>query len=105
MTTDLTLTPARRAGNGPALVVTGEIDMSNSGDLHAAIKRETPGTDGLLVDLVGVDYIDSAGLAVLFAHVKNITVVAGPLLKRVLEVSGLPELTDVRIVDPTSARY
>lgn len=47
--------------------VRGEIDMSNAGELRTAVTRATP-TDalGLVLDLSDVDYLDSAGIHLLY---------------------------------------
>jgi hypothetical protein len=44
-----------------------------------------------------VDYLDSAGLAALFAHAPRLELIAPPLLDPVLTVSGLADLATVRI--------
>jgi len=47
--------------------VTGEIDMSNAADLRTAVTEATPNeAPGVVLDLSGVDYIDSAGIHFLF---------------------------------------
>jgi anti-anti-sigma factor len=47
--------------------VTGEIDMSNATDLRTAIIDATPNNAlGLVLDLSAVDYIDSAGIHLLY---------------------------------------
>jgi anti-sigma B factor antagonist len=47
--------------------VTGEIDLSNASDLRGAIIDVTPNDAlGLVLDLTGVDYIDSAGIHLLY---------------------------------------
>lgn len=47
--------------------VTGEVDMSNAGDLRAAIIEATPnGALGVVLDLSEVDYVDSAGIQLLY---------------------------------------
>ena len=47
--------------------VTGEIDMSNSNDLRTAILEATPNEAlGVILDLSFVDYIDSAGIHLLY---------------------------------------
>jgi anti-anti-sigma factor len=41
----------------------GDIDMSNAGDLRGELSRATPNAAlGLVLDLSGVDYLDSAGI-------------------------------------------
>ncbi|GAA4434148.1 STAS domain-containing protein [Actinokineospora soli] len=96
------LTVTRREGpDGTALLaVQGEIDMSNSATLTTALEA----TDGpVTVDLTAVDYLDSAGLAVLFTHSDRIAVIAGPLLGPVLTYSGLADVVAVRGIDPPRA--
>ncbi|MFE0806392.1 STAS domain-containing protein [Streptomyces sp. NPDC058794] len=92
MTTLLTLTPSRRPDGVTQLTAVGEIDMSNTEALARAIET----TDGpLVIDLTEVEYLDSAGLSVLFRHIDRIQLIATPLLAPVLEVSGLADLTTV----------
>lgn len=100
MTTPLTLIPGHRPDGSALLTVVGEIDMTNTDALAEALD----GTEGLLViDLTAVDYLDSAGLSVLFAHADRIELVAPPLLGPVLTVSGITELTTVRGLAPEGA--
>ncbi|GAA2706631.1 STAS domain-containing protein [Actinoplanes palleronii] len=98
MTTALTLTSGHRAGSAPTLIAAGEIDMSNAETFAAALAEALAGAGGttLVVDLTAVEYLDSAGLAALFANADHIEVVAGPLLGPLLTVSGLADLITVR---------
>ncbi|QIQ06086.1 STAS domain-containing protein [Streptomyces liangshanensis] len=92
MTTPLTLTPGRRPDGTALLTAVGEIDLSNTDVLASALD----GTSGLLVlDLTGVEYLDSAGLSVLFPHADRIELIATPLLKPVLAISGLADITTI----------
>lgn len=90
MTTPLTLTPGRRPDGTAVLTVVGEIDMSNTESLAAALDN-APGP--LVLDLSEVEYLDSAGLSVLFSHADRLELIAGPLLTPVLTISGLTDLT------------
>ncbi|GAA3140320.1 STAS domain-containing protein [Planomonospora alba] len=99
MTTPLTLVASERPDGTPVLAVTGEIDMSNAGTLDAALARSA-GDGSLVVDLSAVDYLDSAGLTVLFSHAPRIRLVANPLLAPVLTISGLTEVTEVEGIAP-----
>ncbi|MDI5964977.1 STAS domain-containing protein [Streptomyces sp. SL13] len=90
MTTPLTLTSGRRPDGTALLTAVGEIDMSNTKELAAAL-ADTPGL--LVLDLTGVEYLDSAGLSVLFPHAERIELISNPLLDPVLSVSGLSGLT------------
>ncbi|MFH9011009.1 STAS domain-containing protein [Streptomyces sp. NPDC017943] len=92
MTTPLTLTPGRRPDGTPRLTVSGEIDMSNAVTLAEALDA---GSGPVEVDLTAVEYLDSAGLNVLFAHADRLELVVPPLLTPVLTVSGLAELVTV----------
>ncbi|MEU3294773.1 STAS domain-containing protein [Streptomyces longwoodensis] len=96
MTTPLTLVPGRRPDGTHHLAVSGEIDMSNIDTLADALST-TPGP--LVLDLTDVEYLDSAGLSVLFAHADRLELIATPLLAPVLRVSGLSDLTTVHGLD------
>jgi hypothetical protein len=88
MTTALTLVPGRRPDGTPCLTVSGEIDMSNAG------------SGPLVLDLTAVEYLDSAGLNVLFTHAERLELVVTPLLEPVLTISGLADLATVHGPDP-----
>jgi anti-anti-sigma factor len=96
MTTPLTLVPGRRPDGTHHLAVSGEIDMSNIDSLADTLST-TPGP--LVLDLTDVEYLDSAGLSVLFAHADRLELIATPLLAPVLRVSGLSDLTTVHGLD------
>ncbi|MEW1612640.1 MULTISPECIES: STAS domain-containing protein [unclassified Streptomyces] len=90
MTTPLTLTAHHRPDGTALLKAVGEIDMSNTDALASALDA-TAGP--LVIDLTDVEYLDSAGLSVLFAHAGRLELIAGPLLTPVLTISGLADLT------------
>ncbi|PRH78033.1 anti-anti-sigma factor [Streptomyces solincola] len=92
MTTPLTLTAGTRPDGTAVLKAAGEIDMSNTDALADALDT-TPGH--LVVDLTAVEYLDSAGLSVLFAHADRIELIAPALLAPVLTTSGLADLAPV----------
>lgn len=49
------------------VAVSGEIDMSNAGELRTAIIESTPNDAlGVVLDLGATDYIDSAGIHLLY---------------------------------------
>jgi anti-anti-sigma factor len=101
MSTPLTLTHARRPDGGRVLTVAGEIDMSNSAELAAAVEAELDDVGGVvLVDLTRVEYLDSAGLSILLLHAERIEILATPLIAPVLTISGLPQLTTVHGLEP-----
>jgi anti-anti-sigma factor len=93
MATPLTLTPSRGPDGAALLKAVGEIDISNTAVLTDALAT-IPGR--LVVDLTEVDYLDSAGLNVLFTHAERIEVVVGAVLAPVVSISGLGEVAKVR---------
>ncbi|WP_328346864.1 STAS domain-containing protein [Micromonospora sp. NBC_00421] len=97
MNTPLDLVTGLQADGTPVLTVVGEIDMSNADLFRAAIADAVVDGHRLTVDLSAVEYLDSAALAALFAHVDRLEVVANPLLDSVLTISGLRELTTVTL--------
>ena len=48
------------------VIVTGEIDLSNAARVRDAIGAALPDLPEVCVDLSGTDYLDSAGIAMLF---------------------------------------
>ncbi|MDZ5447519.1 STAS domain-containing protein, partial [Micromonospora sp. 4G57] len=60
----LTVTHARRAGGPACLRLAGELDMSTSPQLNAAIDRlAADGERYLLIDLTELTFCDSTGIA------------------------------------------
>jgi anti-sigma B factor antagonist len=96
MSTALTLTTGRGPDGAVVLTATGEIDMSNAPAFAAALASAAPAGGALVVDLTGVEYLDSAGLAALFPYVEQVRLLATPLLAPVLTIAGLDDLTTVR---------
>ena len=94
MTTPLSLATHLRLDGAQVLTAVGEIDMSNADSFRAALNRASA-ADGrpVVVDLTGVEYLDSAGLTVLFTHASHIELIATPLLAPVLTISGLADIT------------
>ncbi|WP_410573456.1 STAS domain-containing protein [Amycolatopsis sp. cmx-4-61] len=99
MTTALTLVSDPGDDGDRVLSVTGEIDMSNAAEFGAALDRELAAGAAVTVDLTGVTYLDSAGVAVLFdrAGDHDVRLLAPRLLDRVLRVSGLTRVAKVMI--------
>jgi anti-anti-sigma factor len=106
--TPLTVTPGTGPGGRPQLTVAGEIDLGNAQVLARALEEleeleglkeadepESPAAT-VLLDLTEVEYLDSAGIGVLFAHAERLEIVAPPLLRPVLTYSGLADLAQVR---------
>jgi anti-sigma B factor antagonist len=93
MSTALTFTTGARPDGTVVLAAAGEIDMSNAEDFSVALAGT--GDGAFVVDLTGVEYIDSAGLAAIFPYVDRVQLVARPLLAPVLTIAGLDDLTTV----------
>jgi anti-anti-sigma factor len=93
--TPLELSTRADADGIPVVTVAGEIDMSNADRFRDALGLAAAAVDGgsFVVDLTGVEYLDSSGVHVLFAHASRIRLIAGPLLEPVLSVSGLSGIT------------
>ena len=98
MTTPLTVTKTVDAQGRSAIKAVGEVDLSNA-EAFAAAFADTTGP--LVVDLTGVQYIDSAGMSVLFKHAERTELITNPLLVPILEMSGLTSLTTVRESEPS----
>ncbi|MGK3207008.1 STAS domain-containing protein [Amycolatopsis sp. MEPSY49] len=99
MTTALTLVASVGDDGDRILTVRGEIDMGNAGEFGAALERELAAGAALTVDLTGVTYLDSAGIAALFDRAADheLRLTAPRLLDRVLRVSGLTQVAKVTI--------
>jgi anti-sigma B factor antagonist len=97
MTTELTLTSGPGPDGAVVLTACGEIDMSNAETFAGALTRAVADAAGarLVIDITAVQYLDSAGLAALFAQADHIELRTGPLLAPLLEISGLTDLTTV----------
>jgi anti-anti-sigma factor len=86
-------------GNVVIAGLTGDIDILNIGDLYAAVTRGMTNTAaGLIVDLSGVGYLDSAGVRFLFdlgkrlrRHRQELRIVAPDhtAVRRVLEIVNM----------------
>jgi anti-anti-sigma factor len=96
------------ADDGSARVTLhGEIDLSNARavetEMFAALNNRLTAVS---VDLTGLTYIDSAGLRILFALAKrlellqislDVVVSSDSVVRRVIELSGLPSQVPLRI--------
>ena len=84
----------------PIITLSGELDIAGAGSLEntvAAITAEGPVR--LIFDLSGLQFIDSAGIAVLVSATKNVDAVTlrNPtvIVRRVLELTGLSEVLPI----------
>jgi len=86
------------------VAIFGEIDISITDSLREDIDRalDNYGSVQLVIDLSGVDFIDSSGLGVILGRYKRLAgkggkvILAGarPQVKKVLELSGLLNLME-----------
>jgi anti-sigma B factor antagonist len=102
MTTLLTLSTQRRPDGTPVVTAVGEVDMSNAGIFRDALIRASSPDGRLVVDLTGVEYLDSAGLTVLFTHAAHLELIATPLLAPVLTISGLADIMTMHGLDASA---
>jgi anti-anti-sigma factor len=92
--------------NGEALVarVSGEIDMSNAGAIVHAVSTATPNNvDGVVLDLTGIEYLDSAGIHMIYrlreglsTRGQRLAVIIGPSspIHDALQLAGVKELVE-----------
>jgi anti-sigma B factor antagonist len=85
-----------------ALVVklAGEIDMSNAESLGRAIEQLIdPGTERLVIDLSGLDFMDSSGIAMLLRVTSDIDTVhirnPSNVIRRIIDSTGLGDVLRV----------
>lgn len=72
--TDLATVDAEHAPGECAVRVAGEIDLSNARDVLDLVTRLVPEeTRRVVVDLSGVDYLDSAAISMLFRLAETLT--------------------------------
>lgn len=92
----------QRTGDAAAVSLTGELDMHATFRLEPAIDRllEADGVRRLVLDLGGVDFVDSAGLGLLLAthersaasDVSMSIVGTRPEIHRVFELAGIRDV-------------
>jgi anti-anti-sigma factor len=81
----------------PLVILSGELDSSNIASLQAAIDSITGRRPkGLIFDLSGLRFMDSAGIAVLIDAAAKVEAVhlrdPSPVVRRVIELTGLSTL-------------
>jgi anti-sigma B factor antagonist len=88
---------------GRTVVVRGDVDMDSSPELRDEIKRSLKGAPALRLDLKGVSYMDSSGIAVLIQALRWANqqktpfklVDPSPQVKGVIELSQLHTVFDI----------
>jgi anti-anti-sigma factor len=104
---DSTLFQFDRVAGTPVARLRGDIDLSNAASIKRSIMESISNHEHkLVVDLEQVEYLDSAGIGMLFdlwrrlaAHEQELMLVvpAGSPVLRSLQVSGWP--TDIKAVE------
>ncbi len=86
------------------IAVAGEVDLYTSPELRSAIIKAVPATDaGLEVELSGVDYMDSSGVATLVEGFKStreksktfVLLRPSPSVMKVLELARLDSVFEI----------
>jgi len=95
VTTPLELSVQRDAGGVMVLTAAGEIDMSNAAGFRDALDQAGADDAAFIVDLIRVDYLDSAGLTALLPYASRVKIIATAVLAPVLSVTGLDPVTTV----------
>lgn len=99
MMADLARVTVERHGPVTLARLAGEIDMSNAADVERRV-LDGPETGPLVLDLTGVGFLDSAGLALLDevhrrcrarGRVLRVVAVAGSPPRRAITLAGLDE--------------
>ena len=98
MTGELARVEHERRGTAVLVRIAGEIDLSNAQVVGEQLHDVVADLDGVVVDLGGLDYIDSSGLALLVRFTERcslegrrpcLVVPAGSPARRLLEISAL----------------
>jgi anti-anti-sigma factor len=90
-------------GGADLVELTGELDSSSSELLSAALARLTGGGRRAVVDLTGLDFVDSSGVKMLIAAARAVEdegggfVLAGPTgsVRRVFEILHLDQVVPI----------
>jgi len=89
-----------RHGDVPVAEIKGEVDMSNAAELALAMQRAVEQkASGLVIDLSGTSYLDSAGLHFIFDLGKRLRDRGQRLVLVVPEESALNRLLNLVKVD------
>jgi anti-anti-sigma factor len=90
------------------VVASGEIDLSSSPELRAALRDPSARADTVVLDLRDVTFMDSSGLGVIVGQHKRareegfrfgVAIDGAPGVERILELSGLT--TVLSLIDPS----
>jgi anti-sigma B factor antagonist len=94
-----------KSPSGFLIRVVGEVDLYSSPELRKAILKAVPSAEGgLAIDMAGVTYIDSSGVATLVEGLRSARehgtgfalVAPSPAVMQVLELARLDSIFEVR---------
>ena len=99
---------AQRVGETFVVAAHGELDLATCRGLQAALEDGREGIAALVLDLRGVEYMDTSGLRLVFAERERaaegryrFAVVRGPRrIQRLFEIAGLPPADGLFVDDP-----
>jgi anti-anti-sigma factor len=88
------------AGGAVTVTAVGEIDLATVGQFRDTLAHAGADRDRLIIDITAVDYLDSAGIRVLYefttSHALEVLVQPGGVAIVTLEVSGLADVVTIR---------
>ena len=91
----------QRAAGEIVFSLEGEIDLANAVEVGEEIREALDDESNVVVDLSRTEYLDSAGLRMLFALARTlgerlrVVIPEGSHLRRVVTMVGLPEVVTV----------
>ena len=96
--------------------IVGEVDMSNADELRAALVAAIPAeAPGIVLDLSGVDYLDSAGIRMIYhlseslqvrRQMLQIVIPDGSMVADVLRLAGVADYVGaIETVDEALTRF
>jgi anti-sigma B factor antagonist len=96
-----------REGNDATVTLAGELDLSTAPDLQDALADLTGEPRTVVVDLSGLEFCDSTGLAALLGAHKTLSDYGGtlellapnPMLVNLVRITGLDDVFEVRLPD------
>jgi anti-anti-sigma factor len=104
--TTATVTPLGTVDGVCTLAVAGEVDLANAAEVEDRILDHTANDlVGVVLDLDGLDYLDSTGLRLLFTLAARLeisqidlelVVTPGSPVRRALEITGLSRMVSLR---------
>jgi anti-anti-sigma factor len=95
-----TITQVIDASGAPVVNLIGEIDISNAHQIGTNLKRLIGNsTTNLVIDLSALEFMDSAGIAMLLRAVTGVAAVTirnpSTVVRRILECTGLDDILPI----------